>query len=124
MKLSPQIIKLIKERMTSFGMERKNQLANATGISEPTIGRILSGSVDSISDHVAEKLAVFLGLSIEQLVIVAMGHTPKYKKGMNEYAVHAISRPDIKRLCHWLEKESNELPRRVIFATAGSLGFK
>ena len=128
MKLNSQIVKMIEKQMVSFRIERKSQLSRMTGISEPTIGRILAGKRANVSDPVAEKIAKFLNIPFEDLIIVAMGHSPGKKVDvLREPAgapYYAISPEKIRRLGKWLESEANEMQRRVVLATASALGFQ
>jgi len=124
MKVTPQLIRFIRAQMQSCALDTKARLARASGISEPTIGRILSGKRETISDASADKFCKTFGVSMEELLMIAMGHKKPSDRVMEEQAPYITRPPRFRRLCDWLEREAPEETVAAIEAVAIAGGFK
>lgn len=123
MKVTPHLIKFIRAQMQSCALDSKARLARASGISEPTIGRILAGKRSTISDSVAEKLCNTFGLEIEELLMIALNHRSPAETVNETTASYGSSDPEIRRLCRWLETRATQETKQAVFAVAKAGGF-
>ena len=132
MKVTSQLIRFIRQNMRSCEIDTKARFARASGISEPTIGRILAGKRETISDQVAEKLCRLFNMSMEELVMIAMGHRDSVEKQdstINEDPAPPYGRgssatlsPDLARLFQWLENDASPEQTAAVLATARAVG--
>ena len=122
MKATDALIGWLGTEMTLRGWNNK-ELAQRTGISDTTIGRILMGRrSQGITDISSERIARAFGLSLRELQDIAEGIAVKtLHQGQPTTYTTTADAPG--RLAVWLRQQSAEL-QELIFATARLHGFE
>ena len=120
MKMSPQIRAKIIDYMHANKI-RPVDFSERTGMTGPTLSRILSGKVVSISDDSAEKICKEIGLSLADLLLLSLGVEPRIKVACEEAVPPYGDR--FGRLASWLRTSADQRAIDAVFSVAEMGGF-